>query len=92
MPRLNRVKSKVYEPPSPEMVDAVMAAADPHVRPAVALAAYAGLRAGEVRGLRWCDVNLDTDLLFVRQAITCGRVVAQILNHLSGGEGIRTPG
>ncbi|WP_437723702.1 tyrosine-type recombinase/integrase [Sorangium sp. So ce861] len=83
-PRLNRVKSKVYEPPSPEMVDAVVAAADPHVRPAIALAAYAGLRAGEVRGLRWCDVNLDTGLLFVRQAITCGQVVAPKSGHERG--------
>ncbi|WP_437779006.1 tyrosine-type recombinase/integrase [Sorangium sp. So ce1097] len=78
------MKSKVYEPPSPEMVDAVVAAADPHVRPAIALAAYAGLRAGEVRSLRWCDVNLDTGLLFVRQAITCGQVVAPKSGHERG--------
>lgn len=83
-PKLNRVKSKVYEPPSPEMVDAVVAAADPHVQAAIALAAYAGLRAGEVRGLRWIDVNLKTDLLFVRQAITCGQVVAPKSGHERG--------
>lgn len=54
-----------------------MAAAEPHVRPAIALAAYAG----EVRGLRWSDVNLDTELIFVRQAITCGQVVAPKSGH-----------
>jgi hypothetical protein len=44
-PKLNRVLSKVYEPPSAEDVEAVPAAADVHARVAFALAAYAGLRA-----------------------------------------------
>ena len=54
----------------------MVAAADPHVRVAIGLAAYAGLRAGEVRGLRWLDVNLDSDIIMVRQTITHGQVVA----------------
>ncbi len=69
-PRLNRVLSKVYEPPSAEDVEAVLAAADVHARVAFALAAYAGLRASEVVGLRWVNVNLATGLIFVREAIT----------------------
>ncbi|WP_235879967.1 tyrosine-type recombinase/integrase [Polyangium aurulentum] len=83
-PKLNRVKSKVYEPPSPELIDAVVAAADPHVRVAIGLAAYAGLRAGEVRGLRWLDVNLDSDMLMIRQTITHGQVVAPKSGHERG--------
>ncbi len=37
------------------------------------LAAYAGLRAGEVRGLRWRDVNLDTGHISIRQAVCRGQ-------------------
>jgi len=73
-PRLNRVKSKVYEPPTPGEVEQLLNAADEHARLAIALAAYAGLRAGEVRGLRWGDVNLKSRTLFVRQSICHGKV------------------
>jgi integrase len=83
-PKLNQVKSKVYEPPSPDLIAAVVAAAEPHVRIAIALAAYAGLRAGEVRGLRWCDINLDSNMVIVRQAITHGQVVAPKSGHERG--------
>ena len=38
----------------------------------VMLAGYAGLRAGEVRGLRWKDVYLDAGYLVVRQSICHG--------------------
>jgi integrase len=80
-PKLNRVLSKVYEPPSAEDVEAVLAAADAHARVAFALAAYAGLRASEVVGLRWVNVNLATGLIFVREAITLGVVVTPKSGH-----------
>jgi integrase len=80
-PKLNRVHSKVYEPPSAEDVDAVLAEADAHAKVAFALAAYAGLRASEVVGLRWVNVNLETNLLFVREAMTFGIVVTPKSGH-----------
>ncbi len=42
------------------------------MRIAFALAAYAGLRAGEVRALRRMDVDLDGGVIVVRQARTRG--------------------
>ncbi len=76
-PRLH----KVFEPPSSEHVAAIIAAAEPHVRVAIALAAYAGLRASEVIGLRWENVNLKTRMIFVREAITHGEVVSPKSGH-----------
>jgi integrase len=38
-------------------------------RVALALAAHAGLRIGEVRGLRWGDLDLDGDVLHVRRSM-----------------------
>ena len=37
------------------------------------LAGYAGLRVGEVRGLRWRDVNLQTGHITIRQAVCRGQ-------------------
>lgn len=81
---LAKVKSKVYQPPSMESVEKVIAAAGPRspgIKVALALAAYAGLRASEVRGLRWVNVDLARDLLFVREAITHGVVVDTKSGH-----------
>jgi integrase len=44
--------------PTPAEVKALLAAANPKARALVALAALAGLRASELRGLRWADVAL----------------------------------
>ena len=38
-------------------------------RVAIALAGYAGLRLGEVRGLRWADVDLDANVVHVRRSL-----------------------
>lgn len=38
-------------------------------RAALALAGYAGLRLGELRGLRWQDVDLDANLIHVRRSM-----------------------
>ncbi len=80
-PKLSKVQSKVYEPPSATDVEAVLAAAETHARVAFGLAAYAGLRASEVIGLRWVNVNLETNLLFVREAMTHGIVVTPKSGH-----------
>jgi len=36
---------------------------------AIALAGYAGLRLGEIRGLRWQDIDLDADTISVRRSL-----------------------
>jgi integrase len=70
LPRLPRVGRAVVAAFPAAELPKVLAVASPSARLAIALAAYAGLRAGEVRGLRWGDVNLATRTLVVRRAIT----------------------
>jgi integrase len=53
--------------PLPQEVTAILAAAEPRRRPLLLTAAFTGLRASELRGLRWCDVDLKTNELHVRQ-------------------------
>ncbi|MEO6599515.1 MAG: site-specific integrase, partial [Polyangiaceae bacterium] len=53
-------------------LEAILGEASVEQRLAFALAAYAGLRAGEVRGLRWPDVDLTGNTITVRRAMTRG--------------------
>jgi len=53
-------------------LDAILAASSPSARVAFELAAFAGLRASEVRGLRWSDVDLKVGTIVVRRGITLG--------------------
>jgi integrase len=46
---------------------ALLAALPADVRPIYAVAFYAGLRRGELRGLRWDDVDLATGIIHVRR-------------------------
>ena len=53
--------------PSKDEIRAMLAATqDPH-RPLIVTAIFTGLRASELRGLRWRDVDLAAELLTVRQ-------------------------
>jgi integrase len=52
--------------PAPEEIRAIIAAARRH-RPMLMTAAFSGLRASELRGLRWEDVDLRAGELHVRQ-------------------------
>ena len=47
----------------------VAAGASERWRAALALAGHGGLRLGEVRALRWQDIDLDADLLHVRRSL-----------------------
>jgi integrase len=47
----------------------VQAGATLRWRAALALAGWAGLRLGELRGLRWADVDLDAEVLHVRRTL-----------------------
>lgn len=71
-PRLPKVGATVKSVLSEDQVKALLAASLPTWRRAFLLAADAGLRAGEIRGLRWSDVDLDKREISVRQAICRG--------------------
>jgi integrase len=53
--------------PSPDEVRKIMAHAKPRWRPLLVAATFTGLRASELRGLRWEDVDLKKCELHVRQ-------------------------
>ena len=72
LPRLPRPGQSVVQTLHPDEVEAVLQAAHESQRVAFALAAYAGLRAGEVRGLRWSDVDLKRGALTVRRSVVHG--------------------
>ena len=59
LPPLPKRGRKVLIPLSVDQVEKLLAVAPASQRLAFALAAFAGLRAGEVRALRWADVELD---------------------------------
>jgi integrase len=53
--------------PSRQEVEAILQAATPDWRPFLTLAARAGLRMSELRGLEWSAIDLDAKLIHVRQ-------------------------
>jgi integrase len=53
--------------PTPEEVRAILAAAKDRWRPFFMVAVFTGMRASELRGLRWSDVDLKVGELHVRQ-------------------------
>lgn len=53
--------------PSPEEVKAIVAALQGRWRPLLLTAIFCGLRASELRGLRWADLDTEHRLLHVRQ-------------------------
>lgn len=61
-----RGKPKVIIPTRDEL-RAMLAAADEVMKPLLMVAIFAGLRASELRGLRWVDVDLKAKTLSVRQ-------------------------
>jgi integrase len=57
--------------PSPEEIRAFVGALHGRWRPLLLTAVFTGLRASELRGLRWSDVDLDRRELHVRQRADC---------------------
>jgi integrase len=53
--------------PTTEEIKAIIGAATSTTKPLLLTAIFAGLRASELRGLRWSDVDLKTRVLHVRQ-------------------------
>lgn len=75
MPRLPSIPhggGKVIRIPDTMTVDAMLREAPAHLRRALLLCLDAGLRAGEVRGLTWKDVDLGARTITVRQTIYYG--------------------
>jgi integrase len=68
--------------PTAEQVSAILASADPHFRAFVALAAFAGLRLGEIAGTQVGDVDFVGRVLAVRR---------QVQRAPGGGVEIRPP-
>ena len=72
LPTLPKVGRKVTRPMRRDDLEAILSAAGPAARMVFNLAAFTGLRASEVRGLRWSDVDLKTGTIAVRRGITRG--------------------
>jgi len=53
--------------PAPNEITRILGAAAPRWRPLLIVAVFSGLRASELRGLRWADVDLKRGELHVRQ-------------------------
>jgi integrase len=53
--------------PTPDEIQRILAAANERARPFLVTAALTGLRASELRGLRWTDVDLKRGEIHVRQ-------------------------
>jgi integrase len=53
--------------PTPDEIRTLLASAKGRWRPVLVTAVFTGLRASELRGLRWSDVNLKAQELHVRQ-------------------------
>ncbi|WP_105370616.1 tyrosine-type recombinase/integrase [Neorhizobium huautlense] len=53
--------------PTREEIKAIVAALEGRWKPLLLVAIFAGLRASELRGLRWADVNLDRKEIHVHQ-------------------------
>lgn len=67
-PKQRNVKAiAVLDPDTMELL--VRAGTSGRWRAAIGLAGYAGLRLGEIRGLRWQDVDLDANALNIQQSL-----------------------
>jgi integrase len=66
--RTENVKLKIgVDIPTPQEVAAIINASTGRWKPLLITAAFTGLRASELRGLRWKDVNLKEERLHVQQ-------------------------
>jgi integrase len=71
VPRQGKSGKKLPDAPDESEVRAMLKASVGHwIRPAIALAAYAGLRQGEVRALEVRDVDLNRGVINVRRALS----------------------
>jgi integrase len=81
LPRLHKEGRKLPHCPSRNEVERMLEGATGWLRVAVALAAYAGLRLGEVRALEVQDVDLEQAALHVRGALSENELVTPKSGH-----------
>lgn len=73
-----------------DQLDVFLEAIEPHrLAPAFHLGAYTGMRRGELLGLRWKDIDLDSNRLSVRQALVSVAYEMHI-SDVKTGSGRRT--
>jgi integrase len=80
-PPLPKVGRQIVRPMRTERVDRLLAACSPSARLALSLMAFAGLRPSEVRGLRWCDVDLKSGVLGIRRGVIVGEETTPKSHH-----------
>lgn len=69
-----KIKKKEIRPLNPEQVDRLMRGLEnDRDRALYALAVTTGMRRGEILGLKWSDVDLETEALQVRRALSLTR-------------------
>jgi integrase len=61
--------------PTPDEIRAIMGALKGRWRPLLLTAIYTGLRASELRGLRWADIDIERKKLHVRQRADAYKVI-----------------
>ena len=81
LPSLPKVGKKVLRALTREQVEKILSVSPPSHKLAFGLAAYAGLRAGEVRGLRWGDVDLEAGIIVVRVSHSHGAISTPKSGH-----------
>ena len=72
LPRMPKVGRSIMRSMHRDDLDAILAKSGPAAKLAIVLAAFAGLRASEVRGLCWSDVDLKAGTITVRRAVCRG--------------------
>jgi integrase len=63
--------------PSPDEIRAIIGHLDSRWRPVLLTAIFTGLRASELRGLRWADVDFGRGQLHVRQRADCFNAIGR---------------
>lgn len=81
MPKLPSVGRTLPKNLQMDEVEAVLKETSDAARVACELAAFAGLRASEVRGLAWSDIDLQHRTITIRRAITLGKETTPKSRH-----------
>jgi integrase len=74
LPSIRRDKRKLPDCPDTDEIDAMLQASQGWLRVAIALAAYAGLRSGEVRALEVRDIDFRQSRLLIRRSISADEI------------------
>ncbi len=76
MARIRNLRStsdKEPNPFTPDEVSRILSACDGQMRNLIQFAFSTGLRTGELLGLRWCDIDLESGTAYIRRSVIKGR-------------------